>query len=221
MEFKIYLHNKIQFIEVKNNLGFNIVFTPAGASVVSVYINDEKIIDNALDETQFLDLNNKFGKTFDIYDKEVIIDGVKYTPSEKMRLNNYLFACKPVFNKDSFLVQFSFKKKHLSDGLPGNITYYVTYALKDNSNEIAVDYRAISDKKTLINMNHIIRFNHQENIKYISNKEIELSKYNIKIIGDQNFKLDEDNEICSMPEINNITSTSFKKIILYQIKKIG
>ncbi len=51
-------------------------------------------------------------------------------------------------------VVFSYKSKHLEEGFPGNLMVKATYSLTDN-NEVIIQYTAVSDQKTHVNMtNH-------------------------------------------------------------------
>ncbi len=55
-------------------------------------------------------------------------------------------------------VKFTYKSLDGTEGFPGNVQVAVTYTLTD-SDELALEYRAISDKKTIINLTNHAYFN--------------------------------------------------------------
>lgn len=55
-------------------------------------------------------------------------------------------------------VSFTYHSPDGKEGFPGNVDVKVTYTLNDN-NEIALEYRAVSDKKTVINLTNHAYFN--------------------------------------------------------------
>ena len=166
MEYRNYLVSKIGFIEVINSVGLKVTFTSAGAGIFSIFLNNEKITENAENETSFLNHELKYGKTTRLLDVDsFIINGIQYNHNKDYDLSNLLFNCVPNFQKKYFMVQYSFKKKKMLDGLPGKVTYYVTYVIKDDANEITIDYRAISSDKTPLYMSHQMLFV-PENNKY-------------------------------------------------------
>ncbi len=220
MEYKVYAENKISFIEVKNIYGLKVVFTSAGAGIKDIYYKDDKITDNATTEAEYLKSENIYGKTLslNLKDEDFEFDGLVYHLDSKMGLNRLLFSGKPFFNNNSFLVQYLFKGKAVRGGLPGNIKYYVTYAMNDECNKLMIEYRATSDKKTLLKMHHIFRFNNSS-ASLNNEKELKLGNYLIRIIGDQKF-INEDRCYLSVIEDNQPQkSFSLLKRITYEIVK--
>ena len=55
-------------------------------------------------------------------------------------------------------VQFTYHSPDGKEGFPGNVDVKVTYTLTD-SNDVALEYRAVSDKKTVINLTNHAYFN--------------------------------------------------------------
>ena len=82
-------------------------------------------------------------------------EGSKCLHGGSMGLSNQMFEASMDSFSDNLTVTYSFYKKDMLDGLPGNITYKVIYTVnKDNS--LDVRYEAISDKDTLFNpTNHL------------------------------------------------------------------
>lgn len=59
---------------------------------------------------------------------------------------------------DDDCVEFSYLSPDMQDGFPGNVETTVTYSLGDD-NVIQIDYKAITDKDTIINMTNHAYFN--------------------------------------------------------------
>jgi len=55
-------------------------------------------------------------------------------------------------------IEFSYFSKHMDQGFPGNLRVTVNYKLTE-SNELAIGYRAVSDKTTLLNLTNHSYFN--------------------------------------------------------------
>lgn len=55
-------------------------------------------------------------------------------------------------------IKFSYTKKDMESGYPGNVNVSVTYKL-DNENKLHINYHAVSDKDTLINLTNHTYFN--------------------------------------------------------------
>ena len=218
MKYRVYNVNKIAFIEVTNLQGLKVIFTSAGAGILDIYLNDQKITDNALDEKSYLIGENFYGKTLslNLNDEDVEFDGSTYHLESKMALNRLLFSAKPMFDDNAFLIQYLFNKKYVKGGLPGNIKQYVTYAMNDQSNKLIVEYRVISDKKTLIKMHHIYKF--VEDATLINEKELQTKKHIITISGDQKFVKAEEG-ILSVSEDDAIKGLTLTKRISYEFRQ--
>ena len=55
-------------------------------------------------------------------------------------------------------LELRYLSKDLEEGFPGNLQVKVTYTLNDN-NELKIDYEAITDKKTIVNLTNHSYFN--------------------------------------------------------------
>ena len=219
MEYKVYNVNKIAFIEVTNLQGLKVIFTSAGAGIKDIYLNDQKITDNALDEKSYLNSENIYGKTLslNLNDEDVELDGISYHLESKMALNRLLFSTKPLFDDNSFLVQYLFSKKYVKGGLPGNVKHYVTYAINDQSNKLIVEYRVLSDKKTLLKMHHIYKFNDND-ANIVNEKELHTKQHIITINGNQKF-VKQDEGILSVGDDDTAKGLTLIKRISYEFKQ--
>ncbi len=100
-----------------------------------------------------------------IKDGKFSIDGVEYnvTCNEKGvtclhgggEYNNALWSGEKV--SDTAVV-FSYLSPDEKEGFPGNVNVTVTYTLSDD-NDLIIDYKAVSDKKTIINLTNHAFFN--------------------------------------------------------------
>ena len=69
-----------------------------------------------------------------------------------------VWQAKPVKDKDSVGVTLTYLSKDGEMGFPGNLTTEVTYRLNDN-NELHIDYKATTDKPTVLNLTNHSYFN--------------------------------------------------------------
>ncbi len=157
-------------LEVENELGLKVTFCNVGASIYSICFNNEQMTLTPKNNKDFLNPNIYYGKTIGaianrVKDGKVIIDGQEY----QMLLNegdnalhggqfacsNCIFNSKINFGKNFFSIIYTFKKKKFKDGLPGNVTYYISYSMNDISTDLLVDFKANTSDKTVISLtNH-------------------------------------------------------------------
>lgn len=103
-----------------------------------------------------------------IKDAQFELNGVTYQ-LEKNDNNNNLHGGQPSYNKvmyegdtfedeDSVSVEFSRLSKDMEQGFPGNLDLTVTYTLTED-NEFVIEYMAVSDKDTVLNLTNHSYFN--------------------------------------------------------------
>ncbi len=172
-----------KFIELKNNLGTEVTLCTMGASIYDIKTLDKN---NELasilatpSKKVFPNATSYFGKTIGrtggrITNGKFTLDGVLYTiPSndpnglhggiESLSYKN--FDVNVFEDENGYIVDFSYFSPHLESGYPGNAKFNVIYTLFKNSNKLLVEYKAISDQKTLINLSNHSYFNLSGNIK--------------------------------------------------------
>src|SRR5476651_582897 len=72
--------------------------------------------------------------------------------------DKHVWQAEPVKGKDSVGVKLSYLSKDGEMGFPGNLTTEVTYSLNDK-NELHIDYKASTDKPTVLNLTNHSYFN--------------------------------------------------------------
>ncbi|MFD1067941.1 aldose epimerase family protein [Oceanobacillus locisalsi] len=82
-------------------------------------------------------------------------------------------------------VQFKYMSIDGEEGYPGNVTVQVTYTL-NNENELAIEYEALSDKKTILTMTNHSYFNLSGNLKR------DILDHTLKLKSDQFLELDQE-----------------------------
>ncbi|MCY2952316.1 MAG: galactose mutarotase [Planctomycetota bacterium] len=69
-----------------------------------------------------------------------------------------IFSAQPVQSPDGPAVAFSYTSPDMQEGYPGNLAVTVTYTLT-NKNELRIDYKATTDKPTIVNLTNHAYFN--------------------------------------------------------------
>ena len=69
-----------------------------------------------------------------------------------------VWQAKPLASKDGAALELNYLSKDGEEGYPGNLTVTVTYTLT-NDNALKIDYRATSDKDTIVNLTNHSYFN--------------------------------------------------------------
>ena len=158
-------------------------------------------------------LNNKKYNLFN-NEKKHHLHGGKYG------FNRKIWNIKDIENNNNSIVcSMNYKSLHLEEGYPGNLECYVKYSL-NNKNQITIEFQAISDKDTLVNLTnhnywnfngHTLNYNNIENhiLSINSNKYCEV-----------------DNELIPNGKIISTAKTKYnfhnqKKIGLNTLKKGG
>ena len=160
---------------LENKNGMEISVLDFGAILHSVMLPDKDggktdvVLGCANVEDYYRDMN-AFGSTIGpnanrTAKAEAVIDGVTYRLIKNDGENNLHTLTENGMNRrlwkaeaTDVSVTFSMELKDMEMNLPGNRKFQVTYTLTDN-NEIRLDYYAVSDKNTMINMTNHSYFN--------------------------------------------------------------
>lgn len=89
------------------------------------------------------------------------------------------------FEEDQCQLVLKSRSPHLEQGYPGNLEINVTYTLKED-NTLEIDYKATTDKMTVVNMTNHTYFNLSGNLKQ------KIDHHQISIHSDQIAMLDEE-----------------------------
>lgn len=169
---------KVTLYTLTNRKGMIVSLTNYGANIVSILVPDKKgnFTDVVLgyDNIAGYEVNGPGYGSFigrhanRIGDASFIINGKKFEV-EKNDGKNHLHGGSVSYNKyvyeeeifeedDSISVEFSRLSPDMEQGYPGNLDISVTYTLTDD-NELVIEYVAVSDKDTVINLTNHSYFN--------------------------------------------------------------
>lgn len=157
----------------------DVSITNYGGTIVSIDIpdrqgNKKNVVAGFDNLDQYLSEHPYFGCIVGRYANRIAfgkfsIDGIEYVlpvNNEKNHLhggvngfNKKLWEIKNMIeDEDKMGVELFYRSKDKEEGYPGNVDATVTYSLTQN-NEIIIDYNAITDKPTIINLTNHSYFN--------------------------------------------------------------
>lgn len=161
---------------LKNKNNVQAAFTNYGGRLVSLLVpgKDGKMVDVVVGFKSAEEFVNSrepyFGATIGRYGNRIAkgkftLDGTTYTLTKNNGPNS-LHGGKKGFQAvvwdaqmiGNSAVQFTYLSKDGEEGYPGNLTSKVTYSLTDN-NELVMEYEAVTDKKTVVNLTNHAFFN--------------------------------------------------------------
>lgn len=169
---------KANLYTISNDNGMEVSFTDFGAIIVSIVVPDKngKREDIALGYDKLADYEinpNAFGALIGrhanrIADAKATINGITYELEKNDGVNNLHSGSKCFYkvmheteiykDTDEISIEFSRLSPDMEQGFPGNFDYSVTYTLT-NDNELVLEYYAVSDKDTIVNMTNHSYFN--------------------------------------------------------------
>ena len=161
---------------LKNKNNMQAAFTNYGGRLVSLLVpsKDGKLVDVVVGFKTAQDFvaskEPYFGATIGRYGNRIAkgrftLDGVTYTLTRNNGPNT-LHGGKKGFQAvvwdaqmiGTNAIQFTYLAKDGEEGFPGNLASKVTYSLTDN-NELVMEYEAVTDKKTVVNLTNHAFFN--------------------------------------------------------------
>ena len=211
---------KLNFIEVSNDLDLEVVFCDLGASIFSIYFNDELMTRNVKDIKSFYIPECYYGKTvgrtsgrlkgyrFDIHDRIYNLE-----PNENNNvlhggvngLSNKIFKAVVNTYEDYVEVVFTYHSPHLEAGYPGNVDIQVRYLMWSHINRVDIRYDAKSDMDTLFRLT---------NHSYFSLGDEDISNLELQIKSQRYLKLNNEDLLpIKVEPINDVMNFyNFKKI---------
>lgn len=161
-----------------NENGMSVSFTNFGACIVNVMVPDAngKLEDVVLgyDNVTGYEINNPGygsfigrhgnrigGATFELRGKKYDLeknDGQHNLHGGFKGYNKYMYEVEVFEEEDSDSIEFSRLSPDMEQGFPGNLDISVTYTLTAD-NELVVEYLAVSDKDTIVNLTNHSYFN--------------------------------------------------------------
>ena len=161
---------KTHLIQVDNGNGLRVLFSALGASIYAIFLDDKLMTLTPYYIKDFYKKSAYYGKTIGpiagrIKDGLIDIDGTTYQLelNEENKalhggdngISNTIFNAKILNSGNGFAIMFSHKRKGSKKGIPGNVTYYVTYSMNNSENKIYVSHRVIVDKAMVLSLtNH-------------------------------------------------------------------
>ncbi len=94
------------------------------------------------------------GKTYELEKN----DGKNNLHSGSVGYNKFMYEAETFEEEDSVSVEFSRLSPDMEQGFPGNLDISVTYTLT-NDNELVIEYLAVSDQDTIVNLTNHTYFN--------------------------------------------------------------
>ena len=169
---------EIELYVLTNKNGLEATVTNFGGDLVALKVPDREgkhgdivlgydSLDGYLNDKSF------FGGTIGRYGNRIaqgkfVLDGVTYTLARNNGenhlhggingFNKVVWQAKEAPSKEGPSLQLNYLSKDGEEGYPGNLSVQVTYTLTE-SNELKIDYRATTDKDTVVNLTNHSYFN--------------------------------------------------------------
>lgn len=162
-------------VTLKNENGMIATITPYGGKIISLWVPDkngalEDVVLGYDSASQYPGGSPYFGALIGRFGNRIAkglftLDGVEYTLNQNNGVNalhggpgglhNVYWNVKEV---DGNRLVLAYLSKDGEEGYPGNLDIQVTYSLT-NENELTIDYKATTDKTTVVNLTHHSFFN--------------------------------------------------------------
>lgn len=186
--------NEVQLFTIENNAGTKLLVSNYGAAVQSLFVKnkDGKIEDIVLGYDDLNDylldeyyLGTVIGRYANRIGGQIVsLNGNSYKlPVKKggyhlhggeRGFNKKIFDAAPFHQHSKSGIVFTYTSPHLEEGFPGDLTLKVIYTL-DDDNAWTIEYKAVSNKTTLINLTQHSYFNLSGNLKSsVDNHELKI-----------------------------------------------
>ena len=169
---------------LRNKNGMEVSVINYGGIITSIMVPDkdsvfedvvlgfDSLADYEKDNPFFGALIGRFGNR--IAKGEFSLDGTKYTLAKNNGANHLhggivgyhkvVWDIEETPSTEGKALKLSYLSKDMEEGYPGNLKVEVTYTLTD-ANELKIDYKATTDKKTVVNLTQHSYFNLSGNVK--------------------------------------------------------
>jgi aldose 1-epimerase len=172
------VQGEINVFVIENSNGTRLTVSNLGAAVISLLVKDRSghltdIVLGYEDAADYMQDEFYFGTVVGRYANRVagdtvMIEGLPYKLSTrdgryhlhggKMGFNKKLFTAAPFHKPGKSGIVFTYTSPHLEEGFPGELKFEVKYTL-DDSDAWTVEYKACTDRTTLINPTQHTYFN--------------------------------------------------------------
>lgn len=174
MEICCYSKANLNFIHLKNDIGFELVITNLGASIYQIKFHGKDMVLTTINVSDFKKDAVFYGKTIGRVAgryKDGILDlnGKKYILSTnelkntlhggKHGLSTKIFDCELHKLLDGMEVIYSYLSPDLESGFPGNVKFKIIYHFYEKKSEFDIEFLAKSDADTPINLTNHSYFN--------------------------------------------------------------
>jgi aldose 1-epimerase len=168
----------VDLYTMTNRNGLVAKVTNYGAILVSLQVPDKsgRLADIVLgfdDLNSYMTRSPMFGATVGRYANRIAgatitLDGKEYPLTKnagpnhihggKNNFSKVIWKGQPVEGREGPSVMFTYTSRDMEEGFPGNLKVIVIYTLS-NANELKIDYKATTDKTTIVNLTNHSYFN--------------------------------------------------------------
>lgn len=186
--------SKISLYTLRNSNGAVVKVMNYGGIITSFEVPDKNgnLVDVVLGYdslAQYEKRNPFFGALVGRYGNRIAnakfsLDGVEYELAKNNNGNHIhggtkgfdkvVWAIEEAPSSDGVAIKLSYLSKDMEEGYPGNLNVEVTYTLTDD-NAFQIDYKATTDKKTIVNLTQHAYFNLNGNKSDVLNHEISIN----------------------------------------------
>lgn len=172
MRIRLSTKSDVRFVTLENDVGFSVTFSSLGAGLYSIIYKNHEMLSVPANIEDFKKCYH--GKTIGrianrVRGNKIKINDVVYTLENNEGKNTLhggphglhtkTFKYDLVTKKDSLSVIFKHTVKDLEDGLPGNLNLEVIYTIFKDKFVIEMEYKAVSDKPSVLSLTNHAYFN--------------------------------------------------------------
>ena len=208
---------EVKLFTMTNKNGMELKITNYGGTITSISTPDkEGIIEDVVIGYNTLAENiddHSHGKTIGRFANR--IGGARFSLNEttyKLTANNgsnTLHGDSTYSNADSAVVSLYYTSVDMEEGFPGNLTLYLSFILT-GKNEVKLDYKATTDKSTVVNFTNHVYFNLTGSKDTILDNQLKIMADSITAMGPDGLPTG---------EITPVSGTTYDFVQGYKISK--